>query len=62
MVGVGGLPVQELNQLEIEFLIYNDFNLVVSNTELQRTGDMLMEFRNSRIIPPVMTESVHEST
>ncbi|RKO87005.1 cyclin PHO80-like protein, partial [Blyttiomyces helicus] len=33
---VGGLPVNELNQLEIEFLILNDFNLNVSLEELQR--------------------------
>ncbi|KAI9209155.1 cyclin-domain-containing protein, partial [Polychytrium aggregatum] len=33
---VGGLPVNELNQLEIEFLLLNDFNLTVEVEELQR--------------------------
>lgn len=32
----------ELNQLELEFLIFNDFNLHVTLEELQRTGDALM--------------------
>ncbi|KAI9032231.1 cyclin-domain-containing protein [Hyaloraphidium curvatum] len=39
---VGGLPVMELNQLELEFLIFNDFNLHVTIEELQRMGDALL--------------------
>ncbi|KAG0170901.1 hypothetical protein DFQ30_001789 [Apophysomyces sp. BC1015] len=39
---VGGLPVAELNELELEFLRLNDFNLNVSVEELQQYGDQLM--------------------
>ncbi|CAG8764706.1 35405_t:CDS:2 [Gigaspora margarita] len=40
---VGGLPVSELNQLELEFLILNDFRLAISVEELQRYGDQLLK-------------------
>ncbi|KAI8085687.1 cyclin PHO80-like protein, partial [Thamnidium elegans] len=33
---VGGLPVSELNSLEVEFLKLNSFNLTVSISELQK--------------------------
>jgi hypothetical protein len=33
---VGGLPVHELNQLELQFLLLNDFRLVVPLEEMQR--------------------------
>jgi len=39
---VGGLPVIELNQLEIEFLLINDFDLHISVEEIQETGDLLI--------------------
>ncbi|KAF7726757.1 hypothetical protein EC973_008445 [Apophysomyces ossiformis] len=39
---VGGLPVAELNALELEFLHLNDFNLNVSIEELQQYGDQLL--------------------
>ncbi|KAI9274246.1 cyclin-domain-containing protein [Sporodiniella umbellata] len=39
---VGGLPLAELNLLEIEFLKLNDFNITVSVDELQRYGDQLI--------------------
>ncbi|KAL2919848.1 Uroporphyrinogen decarboxylase in heme biosynthesis [Polyrhizophydium stewartii] len=45
---VGGLPVQELNRLEIEFLLFNDFNLNVNVTELQECGDHLLRFVEER--------------
>jgi hypothetical protein len=32
----------ELNQLELEFLIFNDFNLHITIEELQKTGDALL--------------------
>ncbi|PWN28757.1 cyclin-related 2, partial [Jaminaea rosea] len=32
---VGGLPVHELNQLELQFLLLNDFRLVIPLPELQ---------------------------
>ncbi|CAI2161960.1 15870_t:CDS:2 [Funneliformis geosporum] len=40
---VGGLPVSELNQLELEFLILNDFRLAITVEELQRYGDQLLK-------------------
>ncbi|TPX70883.1 hypothetical protein SpCBS45565_g01479 [Spizellomyces sp. 'palustris'] len=43
MSRVGGLPVHELNQLEVEFLMLNDFNLSVGIEELQYCGDRLLE-------------------
>ncbi|KAF9287397.1 hypothetical protein BGZ68_001899 [Mortierella alpina] len=40
---VGGLPVSELNQLEVEFLTLNNFALAISIEELQTYGDQLMK-------------------
>jgi len=42
---VGGLPVLELNQLEIEFLLINDFDLHISVEEIQETGDLLLNHK-----------------
>ncbi|ORX63072.1 cyclin-domain-containing protein [Hesseltinella vesiculosa] len=39
---VGGLPVKELNALELEFLRMNDFILNIQVEELQRYGDQLL--------------------
>ncbi|CEG80856.1 Putative Pho85p cyclin of the Pho80p subfamily, Pcl7p [Rhizopus microsporus] len=39
---VGGLPVAELNTLEIEFLALNNFSLFISLEELQQYGDQLL--------------------
>ncbi|KAI0269415.1 cyclin-domain-containing protein, partial [Gloeopeniophorella convolvens] len=33
---VGGLPQHELNQLELQFLVLNDFRLTISTEEMQR--------------------------
>ncbi|KAJ3915943.1 cyclin-domain-containing protein, partial [Lentinula edodes] len=33
---VGGLPLAELNQLELQFLLLNNFNLVIPKDEMQR--------------------------
>ncbi|SCV67295.1 BQ2448_5941 [Microbotryum intermedium] len=41
---VGGLPLQELNQLELQFLLLNDFRLVIRVDELQRYADQLVLF------------------
>ncbi|KAI8987626.1 cyclin-domain-containing protein [Mycotypha africana] len=40
---VGGLPVNELNSLEIEFLKLNGYNLTVPISELQKYGDQLLK-------------------
>ncbi|KAG1470435.1 hypothetical protein G6F56_002691 [Rhizopus delemar] len=39
---VGGLPVAELNALELEFLYLNDYDLFVTMDELQEYGDKLL--------------------
>ncbi len=39
---VGGLPVKELNLLELEFLSMNDYNIYISLEELQQYGDQLL--------------------
>jgi hypothetical protein len=43
---VGGLPVAELNALELEFLRLNDYNLFVDIDKLQRYGDNVLEHWN----------------
>ncbi|OBZ88265.1 PHO85 cyclin-like protein psl1 [Choanephora cucurbitarum] len=40
---VGGLPVGELNALELEFLRLNSYNLFVDIDKLQRYGDNVLE-------------------
>lgn len=39
---MGGLPVEELNLLELEFLKMNNFNIHVSVEELQQYGNQLL--------------------
>ncbi|MCJ1364277.1 hypothetical protein MMC16_003386 [Acarospora aff. strigata] len=41
---VGGLPLVELNHLELQFLLLNDFRLSVPVEELDAYGTMLVEF------------------
>lgn len=43
-VKVGGLPLAELNHLELQFLILNDFRLSVPVEELEAYGTMLVQF------------------
>ena len=43
-VQVGGLPLAELNNLELQFLLLNDFRLSVPVEELEAYGTMLVEF------------------
>lgn len=38
------MPQAELNQLELQFLLLNDFRLVVSNEEMQRYAEQLIIF------------------
>lgn len=42
---VGGLPAEELNHLELQFLLLTDFNLMVSVEELHFYADFLLNFR-----------------
>lgn len=39
---VGGLPVKELNLLELQFLSINNFNIYISLEELQQYGNQLL--------------------
>jgi hypothetical protein len=39
---VGGLPVSELNVLEVEFLALNEYNMFVTIDEFQYYGDQLL--------------------
>ena len=41
---VGGLPSHELNQLELQFLLLNDFRLTVPPDEMQRYADRLLGY------------------
>ncbi|KIR32058.1 glycogen storage control protein [Cryptococcus deuterogattii MMRL2647] len=41
---VGGLPPTELNSLELQFLLLNDFRLRVPVEEMQRYGDRLLAY------------------
>lgn len=41
---VGGLPLVELNHLELQFLLLNDFRLAVPLEEMEAYGTMLVEF------------------
>lgn len=44
MPQVGGLPLGELNHLELQFLLLNEFRLSVPVEELEAYGTMLVEF------------------
>lgn len=41
---VGGLPLAELNHLEFQFLLLNDFRLLIPLEDLQRYADQLLVF------------------
>ena len=45
---VGGLPPHELNQLELQFLLLNDFRLTIPLEEMQRYADQLLMYASGR--------------
>ncbi|EJT97742.1 cyclin-domain-containing protein [Dacryopinax primogenitus] len=45
---VGGLPQAELNQLELHFLLLNDFHLHIAIEEMQSYGDRLVHYSTNR--------------
>ena len=47
---VGGLPLPELNQLELQFLLLNDFALVVPPEELSRYATQLVSYAQNKNI------------
>ena len=50
MSQVGGLPLQELNHLELQFLLLNDFRLSVPVEEIEAYGTMLVEFYAREVV------------
>lgn len=44
---VGGIPLQEMNKLEIQFMLLFDFKLSIPIEELQRYADLLYTFWNT---------------
>jgi hypothetical protein len=50
IIQVGGLPLAELNHLELQFLLLNDFRLSVPVEELEAYGTMLVEFYAREVI------------
>ncbi|KAJ6033203.1 uncharacterized protein N7446_008505 [Penicillium canescens] len=47
---VGGLPLVELNHLELQFLLLNDFRLAITVEELEAYGTMLVEFYAREVV------------
>ncbi|KAI9693673.1 MAG: hypothetical protein M1822_002944 [Bathelium mastoideum] len=47
---VGGLPLVELNHLELQFLLLNDFRLAIPAEEMEAYGTMLVEFYAREVI------------
>ncbi|GMM33018.1 Pcl6 protein [Saccharomycopsis crataegensis] len=41
---VGGLPLDELNHIELQFILLTDFKLLIQPDELQRYADLLLKF------------------
>lgn len=50
MLQVGGLPLPELNHLELQFLLLNDFRLSVPVEEIEAYGTMLVEFYAREVV------------
>lgn len=57
MLQVGGLPIHELNHLELQFLLLNDFRLSVPVEELEAYGSMLVEFYASEVVAQQMSQT-----
>jgi hypothetical protein len=53
---VGGLPQAELNQLELQFLLLNDFRLVICREEMQKYAEQLMVYASNKTRPPEMLD------
>ncbi|KAF9076639.1 cyclin-domain-containing protein [Rhodocollybia butyracea] len=61
---VGGLPLTELNQLELQFLLLNNFTLVIPKDEMQRYAEQLILFSSNNSPPgtlPTLSSSVPPS-
>ncbi|CAL1702043.1 unnamed protein product [Somion occarium] len=51
---VGGLPQAELNQLELQFLLLNDFRLMISMAEMQSYAEQLIRFSQTNADPSLV--------
>ncbi len=58
---VGGLPLNELNHLELQFLLLNDFRLSVPIEELDAYGTMLVEFYAREVLAQQQGHQHHMS-
>ena len=53
---VGGLPQPELNQLELRFLLLNDFQLAIPPEEMQRYASQLIAYSRETSLPSPISE------
>ena len=56
LLQVGGLPLHELNHLELQFLLLNDFKLFIPIEELEYYGSLLVEFYAEEILAQQLKE------
>ncbi|PNS17720.1 hypothetical protein CAC42_3115 [Sphaceloma murrayae] len=59
---VGGLPLPELNHLELQFLLLNDFRLSIPVEELEAYGTMLVEFYAREVVDAERNTSMQTDT
>lgn len=57
---MGGLPLVELNHLELQFLLLNDFRLSIPIAELDEYGNMLVEFYAHEIMSQQYHQQGHQ--
>lgn len=55
---VGGLPLAELNHLELQFLLLNDFRLAITVEELDSYATMLVEFYAREVVAQRQADSM----
>ncbi len=60
-VQVGGLPLQELNHLELQFLLLNDFRLSIPVEEIEAYGTMLVEFYAREVVAQRRADAAAEA-
>ncbi|KAK0926717.1 cyclin-like protein interacting with PHO85 [Friedmanniomyces endolithicus] len=58
---VGGLPLQELNHLELQFLLLNDFRLSIPVEEIEAYGTMLVEFYAREVVAQRRADAAAEA-
>ena len=58
---VGGLPLVELNHLELQFLLLNDFRLSIPVEELEAYGTMLVEFYAREVMAQQQSNLSHST-